>query len=121
MQIWLEDASKAEKMSAVSLAFDGLDCIYKDEHVKCLITSSIKPAKNFGQQASALAQQVKQLMLGTYVPADLSVHQIRIDSTASWSDTAYKGNIRLYKDSVTTFSKMTLAHELVQAVDQNIE
>ena len=121
LQISVLDASRTEKMSAVSLVFDGLECIYEDEHVKCMIASAIDPAENFGQQASAVAQQVKQLMLGTYVPADLSVHQMQIDSTASWSPTATDGNIQLHEDLITAFNKETLAHEMVHAVDQNIE
>lgn len=120
MKIVLNDKSRAEAMNAVSLVFDAMACIYEDEHVKCMISSLLTPAERFGQQASELAQLVKTTMLGTYVPAGMPVHQILIDSSASWTPTASEGNIQLTKWEITEFSTEVLAHEMVHTVDQNL-
>ena len=59
-------------------------------------------------------------MVGTYFPADAPIGQIIIDSTSSWSPVASEGNIHLPEDVVRDFSELTIAHEMVHAIDQKI-
>ena len=120
MRLRLIDKFREEMMKVVSLVFDAMICIYEDAHVKCMISSQITPAEQFGPRASALAQRVKAAMLGTYLPADLSVNTITIDSSASWTPTASQGNISLTQWDIENFSTETITHEMVHAVDQNM-
>ncbi|MBQ9992080.1 MAG: Ig-like domain-containing protein [Firmicutes bacterium] len=116
----LEEVMKAEEMSAVSFIFDKLECLWEDENLKCMISGSLGQTEEFGQKASDLLKRAKQVMVGTYFPADAPIGQIIIDSTSSWSPVASEGNIHLPEDVVRDFSELTIAHEMVHAIDQQI-
>ena len=117
---WTYDASRTEQMDAVSIFFDGLECVWEDENLLCLINAEYDQTEEFGRKASELLGKVKETMIGTYFPEWVEIEQIRIDSEAPWTNVAGEGNISLTKDVVIEFNQSVIAHEMVHAVDQQI-
>ena len=114
------DASRADQMSVNSIHFDGLECVWEDENIRCMMSGSLNITEEYGQNLSRILQQVKDTMLGTYFPESIPIRQITVDSMSSWNPNASKGNISLPADSVTELAEDVLAHEMVHAVDQQI-
>ena len=114
------DASRTDQMDVVSIFFDGLECVWEDENLLCLINGEYSQTEEFGRRAGEVLKKVKETMVGTYFPEGVKIDQIRIDSTAPWTNVAGEGNISLTKDVVTEFNQIVIAHEMVHAVDQQI-
>ena len=119
-RFWTCDASRTDKMDVVSIFFDGLECVWEDENLLCLINGEYGQTEEFGRKASELLGKVKETMIGTYFPEGAEIRRIRIDSTAPWTNAAGEGNITLTKDVVIEFNQTVIAHEMVHAVDQQI-
>lgn len=119
-QFMTHDASRTDLMDVVSIHFDGLERVWTDENLMCLINSEYNQTREFGQKASELLGKVKETMIGTYFPEGVEIKQIRLDSAAPWTNVAGEGNISLTKDVVIEFNQSVIAHEMVHAVDQQI-
>lgn len=119
-QISSHDASRVEKLDVVSVAFDGMECLWEDENLICLIAGKYGQTKEFGRRASELLSKVKETMVGTYFPETAEIGQISIDSNASTNGWSGNGNISISESIITNFTESVIAHEMVHAVDQQI-
>ena len=114
------DASRVERLDVVSISFDGMECLWEDENLRCLIAGKYGQDEEFGRKVGELLKKVKKTMIGTYFPETIGIGQISVDSNASTNAWSGHGNISLSGDIITGFSESILAHEMVHAIDQQI-
>ena len=114
----LYDTSRINELT-VSVVFDGQICVVDNDEMICLVNSSFEGSTTFGTRVLDMWHKVKRAMVGEYFPSELAVQKIYIFADGSWPSAA-GDSVFLNEGIVRGDDDLTLAHEFVHAVDENV-
>ena len=118
----VRDPVRAADLNQVSIEVDGLETIFENDEFCFKAAKRYKAKKDYGEKLYAIFRTVKEVMLENYYPPDAPVPKVTVllngcypcaDGTTVYLDDYYA----TWKPDNT----LTLAHEMVHAIDSAYE
>lgn len=111
------DPSVAQGLDGCVLSFGGMKTVLDTDRLECMFIEDFSKPEELAKNLQTLLGQVEEFMLGTYVPASISLQKVIVCGDGSTRASASpNGMIRCgVQDQMATF-----AHEMVHAVDYNV-
>ena len=114
------DASRLEQMGTASVELDGMDMLMDTEELRCMAAGAYGITEEAAIRCNEVLQTLKQTIAGIYYPVQQNIQKITIQADGGYPNCQPNGIIQVAESDFAQFDALTVAHEMVHAVDYSI-